>query len=368
METRVGIVVAVLLSLWTSARAQWWSLPPEAFPPRTDTVSLYIVGDIMSHAPMTKSAFRSGEADYSTFFRHLEGRIAAADIAIGNLEFPLAGKPYTGYPAFSGPLAYALYLEDIGFDVLLTANNHILDKGSEGLDKTIRELDRFKLLYTGIASTERQDSLQNPLILRCKGLHIAVLNFTYGTNSGSSSSWPKVNYMRKEDILRTLERCENADLVIAFPHWGIEYAHRHSAAQEEMAKFLVDHGVDLIVGAHPHVVQDRDTLGGVHVLYSVGNAVSNQNDLPARLELGVRVRILSSNREEARILDVEPEYLWCTKPGMLEDSYATIPVKEFLGKRDLWKQPADYDNMVRTYEKVQKETAIYEKDHHPGSH
>ena len=322
----------------------------------------------MSHAPMTQSAYRSGEADYSTFFRHLEGRIAGADIAIGNLEFPLAGKPYTGYPAFSGPLAYALYLEDIGFDVLLTANNHILDKGSEGVGKTIRELDRFKLLYTGVSASPEQDSLRNPLILRCKGARIAVLNFTYGTNSGASAAWPKVNYMRKDDIREALERCEGADLTIAFPHWGIEYAHRHSAAQEEMAKFLVDNGVDLIIGAHPHVVQDRDTLGGVHVLYSVGNAVSNQNDLPARLELGVRVRIVTSTRANAFILDVVPEYLWCTKPGMLEDSYATIPVREFLGKRDLWKQPSDYDNMVRTYETVQKKTEIYEEDHHARSH
>ena len=341
----------LLLLLCMSAGAQDW-LWTGFLPPRTDTVSLYVVGDIMSHGPMTKSAYRSGIPQYDTFFKHLEGRIGGADIAIGNLEFPLAGRPYTGYPAFSGPLEYVVYLEEIGFDVLLTANNHILDKGSAGLTSTLRKLDQFELRYTGISANPGDDAARYPLVVGCKGIRIALLNFTYGTNLGASTRWPKVNYMNREDIASALERSKGADFVIALPHWGVEYAHQHDAEQEELARWLVDEGVDLIIGTHPHVIQDRQDIGGVPVFYSIGNAISNQRDLDARLELGLRVRIVTTPLEAPRLLDVSAEYLWCTRPGMVEESYSTLPVSDFLGHRERWLEPADYDDMVKTLEKV----------------
>lgn len=343
-------LTALLLLLSLKAGAQDWLWT--GFSPLRDTVSLYIVGDIMSHGPMVKSAIRTCPPDYSTFFKYLEGRIGEADIAIGNLEFPLAGRPYTGYPAFSGPPEYVEYLEKIGFDVLLTANNHILDKGSAGLKSTLRKLNDCHLLYTGISASADDDAARYPLLVGCKGIRIAFLNFTYGTNMGASAPWPKVNYMNRKDISRALDRCREADIVIAFPHWGIEYAQKHSPDQEEMAAWLVSEGVDLIIGTHPHVIQDRQDVEGVPVFYSIGNAISNQRDLPARLELGLRVRIATSYLEAPHLVDVTCEYLWCTKPGMVEESYSTLPVVDFLDHRERWKVKEDYDDMVRTLEMV----------------
>lgn len=356
---RYGLLISiamVLLSCRTGS-AQDLGWPPGATGlHRPDTLSLYIVGDIMSHGAQTRSAFRSGRADYSTFFRHLESRIAGADAAIGNMEFPLAGKPYTGYPAFSAPDEYAQYLSDLGFDVLLTANNHILDRGPEGLSRTLDRLDSLPLRHTGCA---RADSLLQPLIINVKGVRIGILNFTYGTNQGATFKGPVVARQKESDLQRLTDACADADLVFAFPHWGIEYRSVHSAPEEATATWLAERGVDLIVGTHPHVVQDCALLeGGVPVFYSLGNAVSNQNDLPARLELGLKVRVVSAFGEAPRLLDVQAEYLWCTKPGMLEPSYATIPVKEFIGRREEWKVPSDYDNMLRTYQAVQEATGI----------
>ena len=286
-----------------------WPIRGDFLKPRPDTVSLFIVGDIMSHRAVSKSAESFG---YSSFFKHLEDRIAGADLAIGNMEFPLAGKPYTGYPAFSGPDAYAQYLSDIGFDVFLTANNHILDKGTAGLRRTIDVLERKGLVYTGIARDAQADTLLNPLLLHVRGLRIAIVNFTYGTNTGPWDPWPKVNYMRKKDILPILERAREADLVLVFPHWGTEYRLHHDSQQEDMASWLVENGADVVVGAHPHVIQDVEYIGEAPVVYSLGNALSNQNDLNSRLELALTLRVLLEEDQAPRRLEPAFEYLWCT--------------------------------------------------------
>ena len=356
---RYGLLISIVLFVLScrTASAQELGWPPGAAGlHRPDTLSLYIVGDIMSHGAQTRSAFRSGWADYSTFFRHLEGRIAAADVAIGNMEFPLAGKPYTGYPAFSAPDEYAQYLCDLGFDVLLTANNHILDRGSEGLSRTLDRLESLPLRYTGCA---RADSLLQPLLINVKGVKIGIVNFTYGTNQGSTrKGGPVVARQKESDLQRLLDGCGEADLVLAFPHWGVEYRSVHAAEQQTLAAWLARQGVDLVAGTHPHVVQDAGLVEGIPVFYSLGNAISNQNDLPARLELGLRVRIVHVFGEAPRILDARAEYLWCTKPGMVEASYATLPVQDFRDRPEAWKTPKDYDNMLRTYQAVQEATGL----------
>ena len=332
-----------------------WPLRFELIQPKPDTVSLFIVGDIMSHRAVSKSAEQYG---FESFFKHIGDRIEGADLAIGNMEFPLAGKPYTGYPAFSGPDAYAQYLSDVGFDVFLTANNHILDKGTAGIRRTVEVLEKKGITYTGIAADERADTLLNPLFLQVHGLRIAIVNFTYGTNTGPFDKWPKVNYMRKADILPMLERAQKADLVLVFPHWGTEYRLHHDAQQEEFARWLVENGADVIVGAHPHVIQDVQYIDGKPVLYSLGNALSNQNDLNSRLEMAVTLRIVLEQDREPRLLEPVYEYLWCTKPGMVEDSYSAVPVTL---PDSLWRVKSDYQNMQATFKKV------YEENHPAGS-
>ena len=311
--------------------------------PHTDTLTLYAVGDIMSHGAVIRDAAENG---YEGFFKYVEKDIQGADIAIGNMEFPLAGKPYSGYPNFSGPEAYAEYLSRVGFDVFLTANNHILDRGSAGLERTIRELEARNLWYTGIGENMQKDSLQNPFILSLKGIRVAIVNFTYGTNQGSSKAWPKVQRMDTLALKPVMERASSkADLVLVFPHWGIEYDLKHSARQEEMARWLIAQGAHAIVGAHPHVVQDMQWIEGVPVFYSLGNALSNQNDLPARLEAALTLRFVIHLGERPQLLEPRLDYLWCTKPGMVEDSFSAVPVTL---PQTYWRVPSDYEQMKST--------------------
>ena len=93
---------------------------------------------MMMHSAQIKTACKDADTyDFSTYFQHLESRIKNADIAIANMEYTLAGQPYSGYPAFSAPDSYASYLAELGFDVFLAANNHIFDKGASGAERTI---------------------------------------------------------------------------------------------------------------------------------------------------------------------------------------------------------------------------------------
>ncbi|MCR4564750.1 MAG: CapA family protein [Bacteroidales bacterium] len=314
-----------------------------------DTVTVLVVGDIISHWAVQKSAERYG---YSSFFKYIEKDLAEADIAIGNMEFPLAGPPYTGYPKFSGSDDFARYLKDVGFDVLLTANNHMLDKGSEGLRRTLDALERMDIPYTGTAADTRADTLINPLFVSVKGVILAFVNATYGTNCAADVRWPKVLRLNRETLTPILRRArERADFVLVFPHWGEEYQLRHSDKQEEMARWLVEQGADAIVGGHPHVVQDYQEIEGVPVVYSLGNALSNQNDLPARLGAAVTLKIVIPGGEKPQLLSPSYTYLWCTKPGMVEDSYAAVPVTLPAGH---WRVLKDYENMQNTYTRLKE--------------
>ena len=333
---------------------------PRWFYPRKDTVRLVFIGDIMMHK-------RQLEYDFGTFLEGIRSRLSGADLAVANMEFTLAGKPYSGYPAFSAPDGYAGYVADCGVDVFLTANNHILDKGMKGLERTLDVYDSMsdRVMVTGVSRDRSADSLSYPLIVAVKGIRVALVNFTYGTNAAQQSAWPKVNRIDHEDIEKAFERARErgADYIIALPHWGNEYELQHSAGQEKLAGELARLGADAIVGSHPHVVQDSTAIvtedgRRVPVFYSVGNAVSNMSAPNTRLELAVSILIERDITGEVRMLEPEAEYLWCTLPGKLTDSFMTIAVDDWIGKRDCWKEPADYDNMMVTLERVQGKTGV----------
>lgn len=365
---------AILLSMSTLAHAQQkYEVPfPRPVTPKRDTVSISFIGDVMMHAKQLNY-------DCSEFLSRLSPITHDADICVANMEFTLAGEPYTGYPAFSSPDSYAEYAATEGIDVFLTANNHILDKGQEGLRRTLGKYESMRrrgIFYTGTALDERRDTTVNPLIVACKGVRIALVNFTYGTNTAMEKGYPSVMRMDKERVGAMIERArrKKADFIIALPHWGNEYQLKHSKTQQEWAEWLVEQGVDAIIGAHPHVVQDSTHIKGVPVIYSMGNAVSNMSATNTRLELAVTVRIVRDAGERPEMLEPEIEFLWCTLPGNLIDNYATIMVSDYLGRREEWINASDYDNMTATLARVMKETGIKkeyipdEKDHQARTH
>lgn len=334
-----------------------------------DTVTIRIFGDVMMHSGQIENARKEGNKyDFKSYFHLMEDEIREADIAVANMEFTLAGEPYTGYPCFSAPDALAYHLADCGFDVFLTANNHIYDKGGSGASRTLRIYRKLETQYgirfTGIAEDENEKIRNNPVIIRKKGIKVAFANFTYGTNQVIGSYWPRVNYIEdKTRIASMISKAEeeDADIVIALPHWGTEYELKHSPSQEKVAEDLADQGFDMIIGSHPHVIQDTQTIGKTFVAYSLGNAVSNMSAPDTQLGLMATIRIIRKHNGDIFTSGPEFTFLWCSRPGGFNESYTVIPVVEYIGRKSEWIGGWDHDKMMKTYERVRKTIGIEDK-------
>lgn len=354
--------------------------------PRPDTVSLIFLGDVMLHARQieesaSRYASRHGETDagdhyafdFSAYFEDIQDSVSGADLAVANMEFTLGGPPFTGYPAFSAPDGYAGYLAGCGIDIFLTANNHILDRGKAGVIRTMgkyAELGKSAgIMSTGTSVSPEQFRRENPLTVDTCGMRISFVNFTYGTNVSVPGEYPKVNRAGKGQIGHLMHKAEEngADLTVVLPHWGEEYSTAHSEAQHEQAAWLAENGADIIIGTHPHVVQDTatikvalpdSTVKEVPVVYSLGNSVSNMSAPYTQIGLMVKVRAVKLMNRKVKILPIEYTYLWCSLPGRLKDTHTTIPVKAYIGKRHLWKMPYEYDKMIDSYLQVKRLTGI----------
>ena len=288
---------------------------------KTDTLSLLFVGDLMQHQGQINAARTTeGGYDYSSYFEYVKEEISRADFAIANLEVTLGGKPYKGYPACSAPDEYLTAIHNAGFNVLITANNHSLDRGRKGLERTIQLIDSLNIPHAGtyINSEERENKY--PLLLEKNGFRIAMLNYTYGTNGIVVTPPNIVNYIDTIIIAKDIEASKalNPDAIIACMHWGIEYQSLPSKKQKFLADWLLQKGVDHVIGSHPHVVQpievreDSLTKEKHLVVYSLGNYISNMS--ARRTDGGLMVRMELVKDSTIRLNHCEYSLVWTARP------------------------------------------------------
>lgn len=283
---------------------------------KSATINMAFTGDIMCHNTIYKDAFDSSNNsyDFSYIFDDVKYNIQTADIAVGNLETTFAGssKGYSSYPTFNTPENLAYTLKKIGFDVLSTANNHCYDSGYSGIESTINYLDDADISHTGTyKSKEEQNQI---LIKNVKGIKIAFLSFTYGTNGikvPNDKSY-SVNLIDKNLILNqlSLAKDQNPDMICVSMHWGIEYQTSPNSEQKDLADFLFKNGADLIIGNHPHVLQSMEkrdiTLDdGSHkdgfVVYSLGNFLADQNKNYTRDSAILNLNITKDSDDKIKI-------------------------------------------------------------------
>jgi poly-gamma-glutamate synthesis protein (capsule biosynthesis protein) len=298
--------------------------------PVPDTLTLMFIGDVMSHMPQVTAAQKNdGSYDYSPCYRFLAPYIASADICIANMEVPLAGAPYSGYPQFSCPDAMMSQLFDAGVDVFLTSNNHTCDKGSKGIRRTIQVMDSLGIPHVGTYLDSADFQQRNPLIVEKNGFRIAVLNYTYGTN-GIPTPYPFiVNRLDSAEIARDIARARElkADYIVVMPHWGIEYERKQNKKQEIFAKYMYECGADMVIGGHPHVVQpitleNRNEYGVAQRItaYSLGNFVSNQRKRYTDGGIIVKCQLVRDTTGVIRITDYEYLPYWVFK-GVFQGKY-----------------------------------------------
>lgn len=254
------------------------------------TFTMAVTGDIMCHNTQYADAKTSSGYDFSYVFDDVKKHIQTADIAVGNLETTFTGSEagYSGYPTFNTPEALAYNLKDVGFDVLTTSNNHSLDKGYKGIESTIKYLDDADIAHTGTFTSE--EAKNTILYKSIKGVKIAFLSYTYGTNGIPIPSGKDycINLIDKDLIKNHIElaKKENPDLICVSMHWGVEYRTTPTDEQKDLADFLFKNGVDVILGNHSHVLEpmekrkitlDDGTEKDGFVIYSLGNFMSGQN-------------------------------------------------------------------------------------------
>ena len=227
-----------------------------------DQISLLFVGDLMQHQAQIDAARQGDGYNYDDCFRHVKKEISKADMTIGNLEVTLGGKPYRGYPVFSAPDEYLYAIKEAGFDVLLTANNHCLDKRKIGLERTILMLDSLKISHAGTYRNPEERHKNYPLLVEKNGFRVILLNYTYGTNGFKTDAPNVVNYINREQIKKDIQdaRRKLPDVIIACMHWGVEYRSFPERSERELAGWLIEQGVDHVIGSHPHVLQPMEIV------------------------------------------------------------------------------------------------------------
>ncbi|NLI91687.1 MAG: CapA family protein [Peptococcaceae bacterium] len=323
---------------------------------------------MMCHPTQFEAARTESGYDFRPCFEDIQPYTSNADLTLANLETTLAGKEmtYSGYPSFNTPEQFALAIkESLGVDVLSTANNHSLDRNFSGLVRTLSFLDQYGLKHTGTYAN--QEDSKKILFVNIKGIKIAFLSYTYGTNGVSlpSGKTYAVNYISKEKMRSDAQRARDtgANLIIASIHWGQEYANQPSSEQQSLARWLFENtDINIIAGNHVHAVQpieflhvkDRDT--GLQkeglVIYAQGNFVSDQQTIGANK--GIIVNITLGITPQKHRCDIQlVQYIPCwvdETPGAGLKTYRALNIekalKDFRANKDSLLSRSDYDEML----------------------
>lgn len=347
----IGVVVLLLIEL-AGVACLWLALhysnasddsvsvaaeqPLEA-PSTPDTISIIIAGDAMMHMPQLYPARQpDGSFRFEECFRYIAPVIAPYDIRVVNLETTLPGKNYSGFPRFGAPDAFLDGLRDAGFNTYLMANNHCCDKGLFGIQRTLQVLDSLELQHAGVYADSASYHASCPLIIECKGVRLALLNFTYGTNGlpvPTGSVVCSIDTVQLSAMIAKTQ-AEHADIILALPHWGEEYFRTPRPSQRWLAEWLLSHGVDHIIGGHPHVIEPvevvTDSLSQTHhvVAYSLGNFISSQLQHERSTSLLVGLRWVK-DQSGVRFLDHQVIQTWVSRPNISGHRQARVYPMDF---------------------------------------
>lgn len=226
-----------------------------------------------------------GRYSYSHWYRHISKAVKEADIAVANLETPIYKSGFSGYPSFCAPDSFLLAIANAGFNTILFANNHCFDRGARGAAYTLDLLDSLGIAHCGVYRNIEEREERYPLMIEKNGINIAILNYTYGTNGNKVPEPMVVNLIDKPTIEKDISKAKEkgADVIIACMHWGDEYVKTPRQNIKELSDWLIEQGVDHIIGNHPHMIQpieirENPETPDMHtVVYSTGNLVSNMS-------------------------------------------------------------------------------------------
>ena len=248
-----------------------------------DTVHLrmFIAGDALLHESVYTDAMkRDGTFDFHKQLDGILDQVKDYDLAYYNQETILGGTALglSGYPTFNSPMEFGEYMVEKGFNLVSTANNHCLDKGTAGIEASREFWNSQRNVAMDGTNAMEYESHMVPSI-KVKGVRVALLSYTYGTNGViEENDWQVNDYPgnEKEMLARVQKARVENDIVVVAMHWGTEYSHEVNDEQKTLARKLVEAGATIIIGNHPHAIQPFEWIGDVPVFYAMGNLVSTQ--------------------------------------------------------------------------------------------
>ena len=338
--------------------------------------SLVMVGDNLIHSSLYKDANKNAGYngyDFKPMYTYLKEMVSGYDLAYYNQETILGGTEIglSDYPAFNSPYEVGDAMIDAGFNLVSLATNHTIDRGEKAVINSCNYWKSKEGVMTAgsYCSFEDRNAVQ---IMEKNNISYSMLSYTYGTNgipvpSGKEylvNVWPtkgnnpntdSAYQAYKETVKSDIERVRgDVDILMVAMHWGVEYTHTPTAYQKDMAQFLADNGVDIIIGAHPHVVMPVTWIDDTLVIYSLGNLISAQE---TNLDYAKMVGLLSSVKitktvkgddVSIELSDVNNELLFTYYSGWR--NFKVVP----FSNPDIGNYLRDYERLYNKYSTVIK--------------
>ena len=308
--------------------------------PETYQISISAIGDLLIHGRVYDQARTETGFDFMPMVTEVKDYLTDIDIATANQETMIGGESFglSTYPSFNSPQEVGDMVSELGIDIVTLANNHTLDRGEDVIYSALDYWDELGVLYTG---AYRDEADQTEIrVIEENNISVSFLAYTYGTNGIPVPEGKDyiINLIDQEQIARDVEKAkEISDVVVMHLHFGDEYMRMPNTFQQELVQYVVDLGVDIVFGHHPHVLQpvewiERETENDAFVIYSLGNFLSGQDQLYRQIgglmELTIEKEITSS---EEKITLSSPRFLPTYVD--IDDGYQVFPMKDLTDDR-----------------------------------
>ena len=307
-------------------------IPKEPPKPTKASFSLVMVGDALIHESVYYSAKSGDSYDFKPMLEDMKPIISKFDLAYYNQETILGGKEIglSTYPCFNSPYEVGDAFIDAGFNLVSMANNHTLDRGESALNNSCNYWKSKENIYTAGSYCSEEDR-EEVKIAEKNGITYAMLSYTTTTNGirlpGGKNYY--VNIFDYDKAKADIEKYrDKVDVLMVAMHWGEEYTHTPVKEQRDIANFLAEQKVDIIIGAHPHVVEPIEYIGNTLVIYSLGNFISAQRGMDKLTGLMASCTITKNFKTgEVTIGDVEAELLYTYSDNNrgFRSNYKVIP-------------------------------------------
>ena len=349
-------------------------------PEKKDThheLSLIAVGDNLIHSSVYKDANAHANYngyDFKPMITNIKEIVKNYDLAYYNQETILGGTELGlgDYPTFNSPYEAGDAMIDAGFNLVSLATNHTMDSGAKAVENSCVYWKKQENVLT--SGSYCSDEERNEIRIKEKNsITYTMLNYSYGTNGMPTikdyyvNIWPtdidNINNPKtdtkyqayKEQVKKDIEKVrDKVDVLIVAMHWGVEYTHTPTEYQQDMANFLAENNVNIIIGTHPHVIQPVTWIDDTLVIYSLGNFISAQyqNKAPCQnyactVELMTNLKIEKDN-DKITISNVENELIYnyynqSTWRGFKVIPFSNAEIKTYL---------PDYKSVYETYKNV----------------